>query len=303
MNRLTFQIIIAIVIMAIAIAVLLIIRRRRIKNVASDNTHAKPSRSDQNLYLNLQVEVQSGVIALKQEPINEEAEDMYIDNYWIPVESKRRNVSARLRLKYRNTKNIISERVFDVKAFSRGNKGYYVHGYCHKKHKDITLSSLGILEAIDVETGEVIENISSYLEQKYNDTPEHKKDLLFDDYGWAVYSLVYLAATSGSIVKKERDLITTFIKSIPQFSYIEDEWIDKCISELYRPGKMEIRNWIKAALDRGADFSLIMDTVERLSELNKKDNKEFISFLRYIEKQMKTRKSKVISQGNPTDAK
>jgi len=91
------------------------------------------------------------------------------------------------------------------------------------------------MEAIDSENGEVIENISSYLEQKYKDSSENKKDLLFDDYGWAVYSLVYLAATSGSIVKKERDIITTFIKSIPHFSYLEDEWIDKSIRELYRP--------------------------------------------------------------------
>lgn len=275
-----------------AIALLLIIRRRRIANVASDNTNAKPSRSDQNLNLNLQVEVQPRIIASKQEPINEEAEDQYIDNYWIPVESKRRKVFARLRLKYRNTRNIISERAFDVEAFSRGDKGYHVHGYCHKKHKNITLSSLGIMEGIDSENGELIENISSYLEQKYKDSSENKKDLLFDDYGWAVYSLVYLAATSGSVVKKEWDIIATFIKSIPQFSCLEDEWIDKSIRELYRPGKMEIRNWVKAAIDRGAVCSLIMDTVERLSELQKGENSEFISFRRYIDKQMETKNSK-----------
>ena len=55
---------------------------------------------------------------------------------------------------------------------------------------------------------------------------------------------------------------------------------------------MEIRNWVKAAIDRGADFSLIMDTVERLSELQKEENKEFISFRRYIENQMETTNSK-----------
>ncbi len=106
------------------------------------------------------------------------------------------------------------------------------------------------MEAIESKNGEVIENISSYLEQKYKDSSENKKDLLFDDYGWAVYSLVYLAATSGSIVKKERDIITTFIKSIPHLSCLEDEWIDKSIRELYRPGSMEIRNWVKAAIDK-----------------------------------------------------
>jgi len=269
------------------------IKWRKIANADSKNNNAESTRSEQNLKFNIQVKVLPQVIASEQESINEEAEDQYIDNYWIPVESKRRKVSARLRLKYRNTKNIISERAFDVEAFSRGDKGYHVHGYCHKKHKNITLSSLGIMEAIESENGEVIENISSYLEQKYKDSSENKKDLLFDDYGWAVYSLVYLAATSGSIVKKERDIITTFVKSIPHFSCLEDEWIDKSIRELYRPGRMEIRNWVKAAIDIGADFSIIMDTVERLSELQKEENREFISFQRYIEKQMETKNSKV----------
>lgn len=247
------------------------IKWRKIVNADSKNNNAESTRSEQNLKFNIQVEFLPQVITSEQESINGEAEDQYIDNYWIPVESKRRKVSASLRLKYRNTRNIISERTFDVEAFSRGDKGYHVHGYCHKKNKNITLSSLGIMEAIDSENGEVVENISSYLEQKYKDSPESMKDLLFDEFGWAVYSLVYLAATSGSIVKKERDVITTFIKSIPHFSCLEDEWIDKSIRELYRPGKMEIRNWVKAAIDKGADFSLIMNAVERLSELQRKE--------------------------------
>ena len=280
----SFPIIIAIA--AIAIVLLSMIKWRKHSNDTSQNNIAKLTRYEQNFRFNIQVEQQPQITS-EQEAICEKAEDQYIDNYWIPVESKSRKVSARLRLKYRNTRNIISERLFDVEAFSRGDKGYHVHGYCHKKHKNITLSSLGIIEAIDSENGEIIENISSYLEQKYKDSSEYKKDLLFDDYGWAVYSLVFLAATSGSIVKTERDVITTFIKSIPQFSGLEDEWIDKSIRELYRPGKIEIRNWVKAAIDRGADFSLIMGAVERLSKLQKEENTEFISFRRYIENQMR----------------
>jgi hypothetical protein len=297
---LSFLIIIAIA--AIAIAFLLMIKWRKIANADSKNNDAESTRSEQNLKLNIQAEVLPQVITSEQETVNEKVEDQYIDNYWIPVESKRRKVSARLMLKYRNTKNIISERAFDVEAFSRGDKGYHIHGYCQKKHRNIALSSLGIMEAIDNETGEVIENINSYLEQKYKDSSEQKKDLLFDEYGWAVYSLVYLAGTSGSIVKKERDIITAFIRSIPRFSCLEDEWIDKTIRELYRPGKMEIRNWVKAAIDRGADFTLIMDSVGRLSELQKEENKEFISFRRYIENQMEVRNPKETKQGNPVDA-
>lgn len=262
-----------------------------VKNKRENNfSDANPS-PDQKLVFTVHVDAQPQIPQSADQSKNDQANDGYNDNYWIRTESKSRKVSANLRLKYQNTRNIISERNFDVQAFSRGENGYYIHGFCHKKNKNITLSSLGILEVTDVQNGQAIENITNYLEQKYVGTTEHKKDMLFDDYGWAVYSLVYLAATSGSIVKKEREVIKMFIKSIPQFFNLEDEWIEKTIRELYRPGKMESRNWVKAAMDKGADYSLILPAVLQLSELQKDDNKEFISFRKYIENQIDLRKS------------
>ena len=48
---------------------------------------------------------------------------------------------------------------------------------------------------------------------------------------------------------------------------------------------MEIRNWVKESISRGEDFSVIDSTVAKLEAMQKKDNKEFWTFKRYIEKQ------------------
>lgn len=218
-------------------------------------------------------------------------EDNYNDNYWIPIESNKRKVVAHLRIKYKKTNNEINERLFDVSNFSRGDKGYHIDGYCHKRKRIITLSSLGMIEVVDIDTGEHIGNVNEFLEERYRKTDGFIEDSLFDDYSWALYPLIYLAATSGSVVKKERDVIAKFIKSIPKFSSLQDSWIDDILKDLYRPGKTEIRNWVKDALSKGNDFSVIYDTIGLLETMQKQENNEFWTFKRYIEKQSAEQKA------------
>jgi hypothetical protein len=207
----------------------------------------------------------------------------YSDNYWIPVEWNQRKVEAHLKVKYKKVNNEIHERLFDVSSFSRGDEGYHVHGYCHRRKKNITLSSLGMVDVIDVDTGRRVENVIEFLEEKYRATPAFIEDSLFDEYDWALDVLIYLAATSGSVVKKERDVIAAFIKSIPKFSSLDDAWIDESLKKLYRPGKVAIRNRVKEAIGSGKDFSLISDAVARLEAMQKQENKEFWTFKRYLE--------------------
>jgi hypothetical protein len=215
---------------------------------------------------------------------NEEPE--YNDNYWFPVESVQRQVSAHLRLKYTNTANETSGRDFDVSGFSRGETGYHIHGYCHKKKKKIILSSIGMSNVIDLETGEEIADVNPYLEARYKKSDGYLQDLLFDEYGWAIYTLLYLAASSGSVVKKEREVISQFIKSLPKYSSLDSDWIDAQLKKLYRPGKMEVRNWVKEGISGGNDFTLIETAVAELESFQKEENKEFWTFKRYIQKQV-----------------
>ncbi len=218
---------------------------------------------------------------------NEEDRDTnYNDNYWITVESSQRTVSASLHLSYTTTGNKTDDRDFDVMSFSRGEKGYHIHGYCHKKNKRITLSSLGISDVVELETGRKIDDIKEYLEAKYKETDSYLQDLLFDEYGWAIYVLVYLASTSGSVVKREREVIGRFIKSLPKFSGLDADWVDAELKGLYRPGKMEIRKWVKEAIARGEDFTLTDAPIAELEGLQKPENKEFWTFKNYIQKQL-----------------
>jgi len=219
--------------------------------------------------------------------VNDSSQSDYLDNYWIPVESKRREVKLNLQIKYKNTSSIISERQFDLTSFSRGEKGYHLHGYCHNKNRNITLSSLGVISVADISSGEIISDIIVYIERTYKETVYYKQDSLFDEYGWAIYVFVYLSATSGSVVKKERDIIISFIKSLKTYEELSEEWLDKTIKELYRPGKMEIRNWIKDGIGKNYDYKLLFPWIDRLEAIQTESNKEFCNLKTYIEKQLK----------------
>ncbi len=214
----------------------------------------------------------------------EEAE--YNDNYWFTVESLEREVSANLHLSYANTGNKTDDRDFDVLNFSRGEEGYHIRGYCHKKTKRITLSSIGISNVTDLGTGEKIVDLTQHLELRYQETDSYLQDSLFDEYGWAIYVLLYLASTSGSVVKKEREVIGHFIKSLPKFSELDADWVDAELKELYRPGKIEIRKWVKEAIALGKDITIIETALAELEALQKPENKEFWTFKNYIKKQL-----------------
>ena len=62
---------------------------------------------------------------------------------------------------------------------------------------------------------------------------------------------------------------------------------------------MEIRNWVKADVARGADYSLIAESITKLSKLQKKENREFDSFCKYIGKQMALKLEDTPSTGGP----
>ncbi len=222
--------------------------------------------------------------SMNTEPNTNESD--YLDNYWIPVESIKREVKLNLHITYKNTRSVISERQFDLTSFSRGEKGYHIHGFCHRKNRNITLSSLGIISVKDISTGEDISNIIDYIENAYKNTINYKQDLLFDEFGWAIYILIYLSATSGSVVKKERDVIIAFIKSLQGFENISEEWLDKTLKELYRPGKMEIRNWIKEGISKNHNYRKLFPWIDKLESLQKELNKEFYNLKTYIEKQL-----------------
>lgn len=209
-------------------------------------------------------------------------ESDYNDNYWIPVESKEREVKLKLFIKYKNTRSVISEREFDLGAFSRGPKGYHLHGFCHNKQQYITLSSLGVLKVTDLETNEPINNLIDFVEEKYKSTIDYKQDLLFDKYGLNIYILLYLSATSGSILKEEREIIIDYIKSIGGFEELTNEWLNDTINNLHKPGKMEIRNWIKKGLTQNYDYKSVLPWIDKLSLLQLETNNEFQNLRKYV---------------------
>lgn len=210
-------------------------------------------------------------------------DDHYNNNYWFPVESARRKVpKTTIHVKYKKTNNEISERDFDIESFSRGEKGYLVHGFCHRKKRRISLSSLGFVEAVIISTGEMIDNIQDYLDKLYRETPDAVMDDLFNVHGIGIYCLVYLAATSGAIVKKERDIIIEWINSLPGYENMNQSLIEQMIAENYRPSGVEIRDWVQKSVEKEYDFTLVMPAIQKLKESQRDIGPEFAGFTSFL---------------------
>lgn len=82
-------------------------------------------------------------------------------------------VNATLHLNYQNSEGEITERTVDVQKFGYYNDFAYLTGFCRLRQDPRTFRIDRILQCVDMETGEIIENIYTFLQDKQNEGTNH----------------------------------------------------------------------------------------------------------------------------------
>lgn len=218
-------------------------------------------------------------------------EDTYDEAYWFPVESVRRSVAARVKLRYQDSRGTETERTIDVHSFSRGETGVMFEGFDHLRNARRRLSSKCVLEAIDTETGELISSLPEFLEQKYAESPDFAYDQLFETHGRELYILIYIAAADGAVRAKERAIIVDYCRSRPRFGGLDPERLNSIIFDLYRPTKHEFHKFVRESEIDGQGADEILCAARAIVGTSRSVHTECGRALAYIEKQWKTKLS------------
>lgn len=146
------------------------------------------------------------------QPNEPELEGNY--SYWIPLERTRRRVHARLRLCYEKTSGEITHRDFDVQSFQRGDQGYGLFGFCHLRQAPRSLVTPGILECINLDSGEVVADVCTFIDDLYVSTPGARLDTVMERHAHELDILLYMAKADGAMRAKEREIILDYIFSV-----------------------------------------------------------------------------------------
>lgn len=144
-------------------------------------------------------------------------------NYYITYERSNGNVSKR-------AISVISE------------NGYYVYAYCHLRNAKRTFVIDNIIEAINLETGELVNDIVEDMYENYKNTPKGKQEHIINTEIHAVRILLFIARADGRMVKSERQLIVDFLKNN---NYAADpNTLDQLIKGMMEPSHKEFKSTV-----------------------------------------------------------
>jgi hypothetical protein len=140
-----------------------------------------------------------------------------------------RPVKAQIKMRYRDSKGEMTERVVDVRECDTWAPDGYLNGFCHTRGAIRTFRLDRIESAIDVETGELIHNLNDYADKKYEESPVAAVDKLFETHSDALRVLFYIAKADGKFTAKEKDIYLDYCRSVHPDDRLNTQVIDSAL--------------------------------------------------------------------------
>jgi len=144
-------------------------------------------------------------------------------------------VKATLRIKYEDGAGKQTERTVDVRQFGTDGSGNLLIGHCHLRNATRTFRPERIKKCEDKESGETIEDVYAYLRGKYEKSPEHTRDKLYEEEYDTLRVLLYIGKADGQLRAAEKTIIRNTCRALAKDSRITDDLIDELFSALDVP--------------------------------------------------------------------
>lgn len=209
--------------------------------------------------------------------------------YWFPVEDRARKLTARIKMRYVDTHGNETSREMDVRAFYRGQGGCHFEGLDHLRKARRKLSSKCVKEAIDLDTGEVLNDLVAFFERKYREHPEYPYDNLFEKHGQEIYLLVHIASADGAMRAAERKIIASYCMEQEGFKALDPVKLDGILKDLYRPTKHEFHKYVRETKLHSIGAKKVWAVANAIVGTSAKPHSEPTRALEYMQKQWKDR--------------
>ena len=129
------------------------------------------------------------------------------------IEPTRSSEKPRLRISYSDSNGEMTTRQIDVREYSLAYKS--MEAYCHLRKAHRTFYFNSVKDAIDMETGEQIRDLSKYFEDVYKQTPQYEIDQFLDQHEDALFVLFCMAKADGNGKEHHHDLCLLYWRHQP----------------------------------------------------------------------------------------
>ncbi|MEO6049726.1 MAG: hypothetical protein ABIP78_00130 [Pyrinomonadaceae bacterium] len=167
--------------------------------------------------------------------LNEESSDSdaWEGSFWEASDPKR--LRAHLQIEYQDGNGSKSTRAVKIREFDNKLSGGILMGHCELRNATRTFRFDRIRQCVDLETGDLVENIGSYLNDLYSNSPERSAEILAEDYIDVLKTLYFVAKADGQIRREEKAVISEYVRKLVRDERITTDMIDEVLSEIGVP--------------------------------------------------------------------
>ena len=142
---------------------------------------------------------------------------------------------AKLRLNYTDGAGRKTERTVDVRQFGAVGPNTLLIGHCNMRDATRTFRSDRIQSCIDEDTGEIVTDVCTYQQTRYDQSPDRTRDLLLEGEYDTLRVLLYVGKADGQLRAAEKVVIRDTCVAITADSRLTDATIEDLLKNMDVP--------------------------------------------------------------------
>lgn len=198
-------------------------------------------------------------------------------------------VAATLKLRYCDANQSVTERTVTVRQVGSVPGASLLIAHCHMRDATRTFRSDRIRECVDVETGEVIQDVPGYLRARYEASPDRALEQWLESDLDVLRILLFVGKADGQLRAAEKAIIRKTAIAMANDSRITDELIDSTLREMSVPTLQAFKVAVGRFAPRDAELrTQLVDAARAMIATQKAVHPAEAEALAYMEKKLQS---------------
>ena len=194
-------------------------------------------------------------------------------------------LDATIEIKYTDGNGLETSRIVDVKYCSFTGNNDMFKGYCHLREANRTFRISRVQQAVDVSTGEIIDDLSVFLREKYEQSDHFALTNAFDKYYDNLRALLYVGKADGQLRRGERAVLYEFMQQITGRESIPENTLKYWADGIDLPSLAAFRQVVGRIAKQEKDLiEMTLRAAEDMSGTNKNAKPAELEAIEYMRK-------------------
>lgn len=204
-------------------------------------------------------------------------------------EGKEYRIEFELEIDYTDRNGLSTTRQIKVNGYriSSNRKDAEIWGYCYLRNAGRTFYASRIKRCVDLETGEIITDIITFLEKKYYSSPMGQLDLWIERRKGEMDILVYVGRLDNQLRQNKKDIIIEYIIQKEPELTITPDIINLYLKDCGRVSKTMFGRLLTQLASSSEDVKAeLIEVCNRIIETKKSKNMEEEKVIEHMKKRL-----------------